>query len=60
MNAGLGVIPSNAEGVVQSAAAGNAVLGPRTPSTIVAQLWDAAAPCTARSQRRWTSVKAMD
>ncbi len=53
MNAGLGAIPSNAEGVVQSAAAGNAVLGPRTPSTIVAQLWDAAAPNLTREQLQW-------
>lgn len=52
-SSGLKAIPFNAEEVAQSAPAGNPVLGPRTASTIVAQLWDAAAPNLTREQLQW-------
>lgn len=52
-SSGLEAIPFTAEDVAQAAAAGTPVLGPCTPSTLVAHLWDAAAPNLTRAQLQW-------
>ncbi len=47
-----GIPTPDAEGVLQGQPS-DTVLGPRTPSAIVAQLWEAAAPNLTREQLQW-------